>query len=113
MGSLYLLLYLFFFLVGSVLVLLGVDLDDVDVWLAGYGHWFEFVGSWLLRLICAAILALCVFAFLGGLWQKLYLPRSGKGEVADFAEEQEQHLGWGCMIMALVVGYFAWVGVAG
>ena len=67
---------------------------------------------------------LCAYAFLGGLWQKFLAPRGAIADPADFEADQladaggvdvepEQPLGWGCMILAVIVGYFAWFGVVG
>ena len=123
-SGLLLFLFVMFFLVGLVLVLLGFDLNALDLWLDEHGHWLHFVGSWLFRLLCGAILAICVLTVLGGLWQKFMSPRSDEEDAASFAErigageedteaDQEQPAGWGCMVLAVIVGYFAWFGVMG
>ena len=65
------------------------------------GSWIEAVGSILFRLLCAIILFFCAFGVLGGLWQRT----RPKGE--------EDRIGWGMMLFALVLGYFAWFGVLG
>lgn len=100
-SALYLFLLLLFGSIAVVLVLLGINLNDVDRWLDAQGSWIEAVGSILFRLLCAIILFFCAFGVLGGLWQRT----RPKGE--------EDRIGWGMMLFALVLGYFAWFGVLG
>lgn len=117
-GCLYLYLFLALFVVGSILNLLGFDLARFDLWLDDHADLFDAVGSTLFRVFCGGILALCAFGVLGGLWQKFVAPRARMGDAADFVPDEaatevpeEEPLGWGCMLVALVVGYFAWVGM--
>lgn len=118
MGGAYLVLFLGLFVVAFVLVVLGVDLARFDLWLDGYAGLFDAVGSRLFRVLCGGILALCVAVVVGGLWQKFVAPRARMGDAADFVPEvasgdEDRPTGWGCMILAVVVGYFAWFGMIG
>lgn len=121
-SGLVLFLFVMFFPVGLMLVLLGVDLNAVDLWLDERGHWLDSAGSWLFRLLCGAVLAVCGVMVLVGLWEKFRAQRGHIGDAANLAaettadagdENREQPVGWGCMILAVIVGYFAWFGVAG
>lgn len=96
-SALFLFLFLLFFLVGLLLVLLGVDLATVDRWLGAQGGWLDSVGTWLFRGICGIVLLLCAFAVIGGI----------------FGREDPERPGFGCMIGALILGYFAWFGATG
>ena len=129
-------LFLLLFVVGLVLVLAGVDLVKVDLWLEDRGEWFDAVGSRLFSVIWGGVFALCIVTVLGGLWQRFVAPRSHMGNAADFVVEAEagdglgvdesgadefgvdelvaekkKPLGWGCMVVAAIVGYFAWFGL--
>jgi hypothetical protein len=101
-SALYLFLVLVFLLVGGVLLALGFDLDRVDAWLAGHATWFDLVGTILFKALLALLLLACVTVGAAGLlarWRRL---RGGpRGD--DF--------GWGAMILALIIGYFAAVGL--
>jgi len=96
-SALFLFLFLFFFLVGIVLLLLGFDLERVDLWLEAQGGWLDAAGTLLFRLVCGVVLLLCAFAVVGGLADRSNPDRPGIG----------------CMIGALILGYFAWFGVTG
>jgi len=101
-SGLYLFLFLLFFVIGLVLVFLGVDLNKLDVWLDAHGHGFDSVGSVLFRLFCGLILALCGIVIVGGVCQRVIPSMKG-----------EDRIGIGMMIGAALVGYFAWFGVVG
>jgi len=122
-ARLYLFLFLLLFVIGLVLVLTGFDLDKVDLWLDDRAGLFDVIGSRLFNVLWGAVLALCLFTVVGGLWQKFVSPRSQMDDAADFVvepagedelvEEPAKPVGWGCMIVALIVGYFAWFGMTG
>lgn len=94
-SALFLFLFLLFFVVGFILVFLGVDLDAVDRWIYARGGWFSAIGDLLFRLASGAVLLLCVI-FVGA---ALYDLTKGKVRI-------------GTILVALVIGYFAWFGVS-
>ena len=104
-SGLYLFLFLLLFIVGLVLVLLGVDLASLDRWLDSHGGLFDAVGSRLFNVFCGAILAVCAIIVGAGLWQRFVAPTR---EV-----EEADRFGFGAMIGAALVGYFAWFGMIG
>jgi hypothetical protein len=122
-SRLFLSLFLLLFVIGLVLVLAGVDLDKVDLWLDDRAGLFDLIGSRLFNVLSGAVLALCVLTVAGGLRQKFVSPRSQIGDAAEFVvepaagdelvEEPARPVGWGCMFLAVIVGYFAWFGMTG
>jgi hypothetical protein len=101
------------FLTGLVLTLLGAlfgfSLDDVDRWLEAHGGLLNAVGSLLFRVVCGIAFLICVATFLGALFARL---RPGSGDpVAPEAGERAGPPGWGCALLAIPVGYFAWIGM--
>jgi len=96
-SGLFLFLFLIFFLVGLVLLSFGVDLERADVWLEAQGGWLDAVGTLLFRAACGLVLLICALAVIGGLVDRKNPERPGVG----------------CMIGALILGYFAWFGVSG
>lgn len=94
-SALLLFLILLFFCIGLVLVLLGFDLNDVDLWLEAHGGWFAAIGMLLFRLFWGFVLLLA--AFLVG--YAVYDLRNGKFRI-------------GMVLSGLVIGYFAWIGVS-
>lgn len=96
-SALVLFLFLVFFLVGLVLVLLGIELEDADRWLEAQGGWLVAAGTLLFRGLSGLLLLICAFAVVGGI----------------FGRNQPDRPGPGCIIGALIVGYFAWFGVTG
>lgn len=107
------------FVVGCLLVVLGFDLEEVDFWLEQRESWLEWTVDWGMRIFCGGVLLLCIYAVLAGLWQKFLAPRDGQlGDAADFAppeaeEVEEEPIGWGCMVLAVILGYFMWFGMTG
>ena len=93
-SALYLFLFLIFFLIGLVLVLLGVDLDEADRFLEAQGGWLDAVGSWLFRIVAGLLLLLCA----GIIAMQIFVRR-------------EEKPGLGCALVAIVAGYFAWFGM--
>jgi hypothetical protein len=50
-----------FAIIGVILVALGFDLNEVDLWLDAQGGWLDFVGSVLFRGFVWAVFLFCVF----------------------------------------------------
>jgi hypothetical protein len=94
-SALVLFLFLIFFLIGALLMLLGFDLGDVDRWIDAQGGWLDALGSFLFRAACGLAILLCVGAVLA----------------AIFDRKNPEKPGIGCVILALIVGYFAWFGM--
>ena len=94
-SALFLFLFLLFFLIGLILVLLGFDLNRVDLWLEARGGWFSAIGDLLFRLVSAAVLLVCLIL----LGAALYELTRGKVRI-------------GLMLASLLIGYFAWIGVS-
>lgn len=112
--------FFIFFLIGLVLVLLGVDLDTVDTWLEGHATTLDLIGSIAFRILCGLILLACIGLVAGGLTQQamaLFGKEKPKPErVAKLkAEEKAGDDRIGCMAIgiAAVIGYFAWIGTFG
>lgn len=121
-------------LTGIVLALLGAvfgfSLDDVDIWLAAHGGLFNAAGSLLFRIGCGLVLLLCAATLLGAIFARrtpesgpgapqrdliapeprLDAPESGSGE-PETEVVPPQAPGWGCALLAIPVGYFAWIGM--
>jgi len=104
-SGLVLFLFVMVFLVGLLLVLLGVDLNRLDLWLDDHAHQLDAVGSALFRLLCGFVLAMCALLVGAALWQRIVTSRK---EV-----EEEDRIGLGAVLVAALIGYFAWFGVVG
>jgi hypothetical protein len=102
-AAVYLFLFLVFALIGAIVLLLGYGLGDADRWIDSQAGWIEIVASLLFRGVCALAVLLCVGTIGFGIIRRL----------APRPEAEERPPGWGAMIAALVVGYFAWFGVIG
>ncbi len=115
----YVLLLTLFLLVGVALVLIGVDLEDADRWLDRQGGWLAALGSAALRVVFGLILLGCAAAVLAGLYQRLPWHRQApardgrKGRQRAQGRQGDGRVGWGMMALALVVGYFAFIGTFG
>jgi hypothetical protein len=96
-SGLVLFLFLLFFLIGLVLVLLGVDLAAVDRWIDRQLVWLEPAASLLFRILSGLVMLLCAF-MLG--WALL-------------GRDEPERPGIGCSLVALIVAYFAWFGMVG
>lgn len=98
-GSSALLLFLFlvFFLIGLLLVLLGFDLGALDALIDAQAGRIDSVASFLFRAVCGLVLLLCLFT-VGS---------------AIFDRKNPERPGVGCALVAVLVAYFAWFGVAG
>ncbi|HEY5712310.1 MAG TPA: hypothetical protein VIT38_10475 [Allosphingosinicella sp.] len=118
-AGLYLLLFLFFFVLGGLLMLLGFDLGEVDLWIDAQGGWLDAVGSFLFRAFCGLVMLLCAFMVLGFLYDRIFGRRNRDLTAAPAREsnhteselEAARPPGLGCAILALIVGYFAWFGM--
>jgi hypothetical protein len=96
-SALVLFAFLLFFLAGLVLVLLGFDLGDVDRGLEAQGGRIDAAASFLFRALSGLVLLVCALAFAGALFDRGNPERPGPG----------------CLLAALVIGYFAWFGLVG
>lgn len=96
-SALVLFLFLIFFLIGLVLVLLGISLGDVDALIEAQAGRIDAVASFLFRAVCGLVILLCLF-MIGG---------------AIFDRNNPERPGVGCALVAVVVAYFAWFGVTG
>jgi hypothetical protein len=89
------------FLIGVVLTLLGAvfgfSLADVDVWLEAHGGFFNAAGKLLLRTFFGLILLLCVYVILSPI----------------LFRKEKDGAGLGCILLAIPVGYFCWIGTFG
>jgi hypothetical protein len=96
-SALVLFLFLIFFLIGLVLVLLGISLGDVDAWLEAHAGPIDSAASFLFRVVCGLVILLCLF-MIGS---------------AIFERDNPERPGVGCALVAVVVAYFAWFGLTG
>jgi len=62
-------LFLIFCVIGALLMMLGFDLAEIDLWLDAQGGWMDFAGRilfrglvWLVFLFCVLCLAVFVYA---------------------------------------------------
>lgn len=94
-SAIMLFLFFIFFLISLAWVLLGGDLETLDTFATAQGGWLSVLGSWLLRLFWGLVLLACA-----GVGAALLFGR-GPGERFSI-------LGF---LAALVIGYFAWIGV--
>jgi hypothetical protein len=90
------------FVVAIALTLLGLvfgfTLADVDLWLEARGGFFNAAGLMLFRIVCGLVLALCVFVALSPFLFRAEENGDGKSS-------------WGCALLAIPVGWFAWTGM--
>ena len=121
------------FVVAVVLTLLGLvfgfHLGDVDGWLDAHGGWFNAVGNLLFRLFCGAVLLGCVLILFGAIFGRrspgigpaearrdLIAPEPRlaaleAGEDAPVVEPPAPPPALGCVLLAIPLGYFAWIGM--
>jgi len=78
-AQLYGFLYLLFFCVAIVLVLLGLDLEKVDLWLDRQGGWLDAVGTVLFDILIFIIGALCAFYAASFFFPKSWGEKAGLG----------------------------------
>jgi hypothetical protein len=93
----YLFLFLIFFLAGLVLLLFGINIGSLDAWIDIHAAGIDSVASFLFRVVCGLVILLCLF-MVGG---------------AIFDRKNPERPGVGCVLVALLVAYFAWFGVFG
>lgn len=115
-SALYLFLFLLFCLIGGVLVALGFDLDHVDAWLDGHSNWFELAGAIAFKGLLALALLFSVLivgaglhARIGGLARRTARRHTGRQAPGYATEGQTETdgFGWGAIIIAVIIGYFA------
>lgn len=106
-SALYLFLFLVFALVALVLLTLGFDLDAVDLWLERRGGWLDALGTIAFKALLALVLLTSVLV--GGLAAQGISQRVLGRRAAPARDEDGP--GWGSLILALVIGYFAAVGL--
>lgn len=113
-SALYLFLFLVFLLAGLVLVLLGVDLDDADRWLDRQAGWLDLLGGLALRTVFGLVLLACAGVLVDGIWSRLAAGRTqGATARRHLRRGGTERTGWGGMIVAVVLGYFAAIGAFG
>lgn len=93
-GGPWVLLALILFAIGLALVLLGFDLGEVDAWIEERGL-IEAVVDVVMRIVCGLILLICLLTA----WAFV------------FDRKNPERPGFGCLLLAVLVGYFAWVGL--
>lgn len=120
------LLAAFLFLAAILLTILGrifgFTLDDVDAWLAGHSSWLTAVADILFRLGCLFVLVCCAVVVIGAVHGKFSRagrdlvtpPKAPPAPIPGFrpeaGREAEKPPGLGCAFLALILGYFAFVG---
>ena len=106
-SALYLFLFLVFALAALVLLALGFDLDAVDHWLERQGGWLDALGTIAFKALLALVLLACLA--LGGVAIR-GIRRRLLGRRPRPAQDEDTP-GWGSLILAIVIGYFAAVGL--
>ena len=105
-----------FFTIGLVLVLLGFDLDEVDLWLDRNAGTFDLIGTIIWKIMLAGILAICVLVvvapFLGGGSEEDGRRTLSAAQRREGEQPKESMLRMGCTtLFALAIGYFCYVGI--
>jgi amino acid transporter len=124
-ATLYIFLCIIFLIVAVVLMLFGINLDAADHWLDAQADWFEWAGMIAFKGVCAFVLLICLFFIGGGIYEsgqrlvhprkqiKRRAPRRGRHpkqiEGPPVDDEGDQRMGWGGVILAVIIGYFAYV----
>lgn len=85
-----------FAIMGVILVTLGFDLSDVDVWLDAQGGWLDLVGRVLFRGLVWGVFLCCVLSCLVMIW-------------AFFADPQSLRPFWGAALGGAFLAFIAWV----
>lgn len=118
---LYTILFLFFMVVGLILVALGFDLQRVDVWLDARSTWFLLIGDILWRMLCALVLLMCglgILTLVRTLGPKPQAPphdhetgRQHKHPAPTVQAEPSVAGTLFSILLCLTIGYFAFIGV--
>ena len=113
----YLCIFVGFFALGLLGLAFGL-LPQLDRWLDANAARLDAAGSLVLNVLWGAVLVVCAFVIAGGLWRRFMAPLGEMGDAADFDPAEGGDLvqdtrpaGWGCMVVALILGYFAWFGM--
>ena len=133
-NPLFFFLFLLFVPIGIVAVAFGYSLDDIDRWLDAHGGFFETVGTILFRIFWGLVLLSCVTMVVNYILSKRVPRMEADGTPRDLMApdperlkqlmhseekkdeldvEPEKPIGLGCVIMAVILGYFAWFGMTG
>ncbi len=94
-------------------MLFGITLDDVDRWLDAHADWFELFGTVAFKGLLVFVLLMCLLLIGGELYARVAGKRRaprGKGRSRE-APRVERPLGFWGLILALIVAYFAYVGI--
>ena len=102
------------FLVGILLSLVGLvfgfSLGDVDAWLAEHSSWITAVADLLFRLGCLFVLICCAVVVIGAVYDKVRPGTAREPGAPPQETEAGNPPGLGCALIALVIGYLAFVG---
>ena len=113
---LYSFLVFFFLVVAVVLVLLGFDLEQVDLWLDRNADTFNLIGTIIWKIMLAGIMAICALVIVAPFLDGKAKPDGLAGADAKLQRETEaEKESWfsiGCAtLVALTIGYFCYVGI--
>jgi hypothetical protein len=89
-------LFLVFASIGLVLMMLGFDLNEVDIWLDAQGGWLDVVGRVLFRGLVWVIFLFCVAACAVMVWSL-------------FTDRESLKPLWGSLLTGLFMAFIAWM----
>ena len=122
----YTFLFLIFVVIGLILVALGFDLQQVDVWLNAHSSWFLLIGDILWRGGCALVLLICLLGFSSLVKGLSTTPPSPPPQPAPSSkdvgsrrkrpvppDEPKRNIAGKLLgiLTCVVIGYFAFIGV--